>query len=369
MSQPPLGNLFKSSVNIHKSKNCLLFFTRTIFIIQLASCPGMLKTGISKRVSDQILIKMKKIQLLCLFFIVSFQSLLFAQIDPCLSITKEVIAPTQSGAHNYFGVKITLSQTYDENITVTGYIYDGGDPNVNHPYELTIAAGDLSVQTSYYFYETSPTSDADVNFSGIYPLYVTHSGQIYTTHGECTEFSEGVKTLSETYIEAAEGTVNFSESAFSSIDMEDFYEYLVANGVSATASHYSVSSNDVQTFKDKCLAAWEAFWDIVEAKYGSVSSITSEQLQGVLDLNGDAFAASRQPQPNEGHVGCMVGALGCQSFARSDRRDRDHNCMTTGGGTPNGVLFNGLICLLNSSATYNIQMGVCTAGYYSCIGL
>jgi hypothetical protein len=67
----------------------------------------------------------------------------------------------QSGPHNYFGVRVTLAQTYGENVTVTGFIYDEGNgANTNHPFSLTVAAGDLTAETAANFYETDPTATA-----------------------------------------------------------------------------------------------------------------------------------------------------------------------------------------------------------------
>lgn len=78
----------------------------------------------------------------------------------------------QSGSHNYFGVRVTLAQTYTENVTVTGYIYDmGGGANTNTPFSLTITAGDLTAETAPNFYQTDPTATAETALGTIATVY------------------------------------------------------------------------------------------------------------------------------------------------------------------------------------------------------
>jgi len=98
---------------------------------------------------------------------VNFNSALKAQV------TAEIIATDpQSGSHNYFGVKVTLSQTYNHDVTVTGYIFDeGGGFNANHPFTLTVPTGELTAETPLNFYETDPTASAAVDNIGIVYTY------------------------------------------------------------------------------------------------------------------------------------------------------------------------------------------------------
>lgn len=78
----------------------------------------------------------------------------------------------QSGSHNYFGVRVTLAQTYTENITVTGYIYDmGGGANTNNPFSLTVTAGNLTAETAANFYQTDPTAPAEAMLGTIATVY------------------------------------------------------------------------------------------------------------------------------------------------------------------------------------------------------
>lgn len=77
----------------------------------------------------------------------------------------------QSGAHNYFGVKVTLDTIYSENVTVEGYIYDLGSFNTNTPFLVTVTAGNLSNQTALNFYETDATAEAATIIATITTLY------------------------------------------------------------------------------------------------------------------------------------------------------------------------------------------------------
>ena len=91
-----------------------------------------------------------------------------AQVAPCPSATADAFALNpQSGLHNYFGIRITLNQTYPSNVIVTGFIHDLGDANENTPFTLTITTGNLTNETSSTYYETSPTSEGAVTVSSI----------------------------------------------------------------------------------------------------------------------------------------------------------------------------------------------------------
>ena len=84
---------------------------------------------------------MKKIYgILFLIALVGFKTNLQAQ-TPCDAVT--VIAlpqDPQSGAHNYFAVRATLTQAFGQDVTVTGFIHKDADENNNqdHPFSITI---------------------------------------------------------------------------------------------------------------------------------------------------------------------------------------------------------------------------------------
>jgi|GEM_PF-6612829 len=108
------------------------------------------------------------LSLLALVFLCSFAQ---AQ-SPCASVSVEAFGLNpQSGAHNYFGVRVTLSATYGQDVTVTGYIHRDVDEwnNQDHPFTLTVYSGNLTAETSVTYYQTDPTSGADVTVTSVSP--------------------------------------------------------------------------------------------------------------------------------------------------------------------------------------------------------
>ncbi len=106
---------------------------------------------------------------------------------PCESVTAAAFAGDQSGAHNYFGVRVTLAQAYSQDVTVTGYIHKDADENGNtdHPFTLTITAGSLTAETAANFYETDPAGGAAVTVASVSPcpiseITATYAGVVVT---------------------------------------------------------------------------------------------------------------------------------------------------------------------------------------------
>lgn len=113
---------------------------------------------------------MKKRVLILMCFLFASTALLKAQA-PCDAVTAEAFAmDPQSGAHNYFGVRVTLAQAYSQDVAVSGYIFDDGNGgDTNHPFTLTITAGNLTAETEATFYQTDPTAIAAVSISSVTP--------------------------------------------------------------------------------------------------------------------------------------------------------------------------------------------------------
>jgi len=132
---------------------------------QLAKCYGNTENRVLNRVGA-IFIFMKKLLAILSGFLI-FSGIMKAQV----TVETFPLDP-QSGSHNYFGVRVTLSQTSAEDVTVTGYVYDEGNgPNTNHPYSLTVTAGNLSAETAANFYETDPTASAVADLGTIGTTY------------------------------------------------------------------------------------------------------------------------------------------------------------------------------------------------------
>jgi hypothetical protein len=98
--------------------------------------------------------------------------LLLLAFGTSAQINVEITAPAQqSGQYNYYGVKVTINQPLERDITVNGYVYDDGSPNNNHPFSLTIPQGFLEAETVWNFYQTCPACGAAASLSAIAATY------------------------------------------------------------------------------------------------------------------------------------------------------------------------------------------------------
>lgn len=111
---------------------------------------------------------MKKIGLFLFCCLCAFNTLMSQTSCPGVNVQAYPMDP-QSGAHNYFGIRVTLAQAFSQDVVVTGYIHKDADENNNqdHPFTLTVAVGSLSAETPANFYETDPTGGADVTVASI----------------------------------------------------------------------------------------------------------------------------------------------------------------------------------------------------------
>ena len=108
--------------------------------------------------------------ILFLLALMAFKTDLQAQ-TPCDAVTVTVIAPSpQTGTNNYFGVRVSLAQVYNQDVIVEGYIYETeGGARVDNPYSLTIPTGSLTAETDLYFFATGPASSATATISSVSP--------------------------------------------------------------------------------------------------------------------------------------------------------------------------------------------------------
>lgn len=113
---------------------------------------------------------MKKLLIFTIVFIIGLVNCLQAQI--CNGALVEAFPrQPQTGSHNYFGVRVTLTQPYSQNVTVTGTIHSSVDPG-SYPtaiFTLIVPAGSLSAQTSDDFYQMDPTGSAEVTVESVTP--------------------------------------------------------------------------------------------------------------------------------------------------------------------------------------------------------
>lgn len=78
----------------------------------------------------------------------------------------------QTGQFNHFGVRVSIAEVQSNDVIVTGYIYnDGNGPDTNHPFSVTISAGNLTAETAATFYQTDPAAGAAVMLGSITAYY------------------------------------------------------------------------------------------------------------------------------------------------------------------------------------------------------
>ena len=106
--------------------------------------------------------------ILFLLALMAFKTNLHAQT--CAGVTAEAIPINpQTGSQNNFTVRVTLSQIYGQDVTVSGYFYDEGvGANLNSPFTLTVTAGNLTAET-YDHYSAHPTSSGAVVIESVTP--------------------------------------------------------------------------------------------------------------------------------------------------------------------------------------------------------
>jgi hypothetical protein len=113
---------------------------------------------------------MKSIYKSILLLLGLFMFNVVAKGQDCSSVLVEAYGMNpQTGAHNFFGVRVTLLVTHHSDITVTGYIHRDVDEegNQDHPFSLTVSAGNTVAETLPGFYQTDPASGASVTIASI----------------------------------------------------------------------------------------------------------------------------------------------------------------------------------------------------------
>ena len=104
------------------------------------------------------------------FGILFLQFLFFASVHAQVQLEIFPMDP-QTGGNNYFGVRVSVSEAYNYDITATGYIYEESNPSTNNPFSLTISAGNLSAETAANFYQAGPASSANGQLATIIYMY------------------------------------------------------------------------------------------------------------------------------------------------------------------------------------------------------
>lgn len=261
---------------------------------------------------------MRNLFLIIATFISIFHVKTNAQVNPCSStITVEATSPNpQSGAHNYFGVKVTLNQAYTTNVTVNGYIHDDDDEsNTSHPFEVVVTVGNTSNETSLNFYQTGPTSNASITISSITPYFVSNGSSYFNLFGDCTANTQAVVDTAALLTDSLEVGHVFLNNIIELDDDEylSFLRSITKYGPIATALTYNIDSNDVYAFIERSTQAIDNSIDFIKVGLFGSKPLDSLTYQEILTLGEhivNANLASRvAPEEIGGSNGSCLGSL------------------------------------------------------------
>jgi hypothetical protein len=224
---------------------------------------------------------------ICFVFALAYGSLICRSQTaiPCGNILSVEVVPLnpQSGSYNYYAVNATLNQEFDQDVTVSGFIYDVGSPNTNNPFSLTITAGNISHQTISTFYQTTPSTSAEVSINNISPNFVSKSEVFYATSSytdlACVNFKETFADKALIYLDSMSSAKLFLDGiiTLNYDQLKLFLTDLVDNGISQTSIDYGIDSIQLKTFVSKFDKADSLYQLLAIDYYGPVDSISQEQ--------------------------------------------------------------------------------------------
>lgn len=113
-----------------------------------------------------------------IFLLSSTLSNLKAQ-NNCAIISVDPESNFQTGIYR---VKVSLDQSYDQQITVSGVIRDETNLSTETPFSVTVPMGNTTAATDYFF-EISPEGDLNWIVNEITPFVVPKNGVYYGTQG------------------------------------------------------------------------------------------------------------------------------------------------------------------------------------------
>ena len=196
---------------------------------------------------------MKRFYLYIVASLLTFSMTVHAQ-SPCDKVSVEAfqLLP-QSGPHNYFGVRVSISEPYWENIVVTGYIWDGPEEHgydENHPYTLTIYAGYTTAETASNFYETGPAAEGAASISSVSPCPLdpltvcNNAGQLHNDY-QSYVLSYLISQNTDLSDTAALKTILYSKTTdfFEMHEIESDYPYTFNFGATTTSSFNHTSTD------------------------------------------------------------------------------------------------------------------------------
>jgi len=256
--------------------------------------------------------------------VLAFHSNVNAQ---CSTVSVEAFPlEPQSGNHNYFGVRITLTRTYDQDVTVNGYIHDEGDPNTNLPFELTVTTGNLTAETYATFYETSPAASAVVDVSSVSPCPVTEDSNFVITRNE---------DITDSAYNGYKITVSDVYSRLSKLKRK--VEIFNTNNESIGVAYIKLeSSNDQENMYDKIHTDSSHFSGILTIE------VDSQTIYSITITNGEVANRQVPPVYNAG-LSCTWGHV--------------HDCVAYEIEGMNWVHY--AFCLMSAPACYLEQWSSC----------
>ncbi|HWR33771.1 MAG TPA: hypothetical protein VN451_09600, partial [Chitinophagaceae bacterium] len=174
-------------------------------------------------------------------------------------------------------------------VTVTGYIFDEDGPsNTDHPFEVIVTAGNTTNQTSSNFYQTSPTSNAIITIVAITPYLVSDGSTLFNTYGDCASVSQAVVDTEGVLQDSIEVVDDYFNNTIA-LDAEqawEFFDYILHNGVAATAASYNIDSNAIHSYLARSAQATASSIDFIKnSLFGnkSLDSLTDEEFLTLSD--------------------------------------------------------------------------------------
>ncbi|HYM95484.1 MAG TPA: hypothetical protein VET23_15200 [Chitinophagaceae bacterium] len=200
--------------------------------------------------------------------------------SPCSNVT----AITFSNVSHYYGIRVSVSQTYGADITVTGYIYDDfSGANFNNPFTLTITEGNLSAETSASFFQSSEyATSATVIIDNVNPCYpnpdsfdanFSHIGSLHNAFlaNALDNFTIPGSTIS--YDSAINSVMLFNKSFFQSNEYSYFGETQSSDITDQECTYAKLFAN-APDFNSKLLSGSDSVsLDSAKIKIGAASYV------------------------------------------------------------------------------------------------
>ncbi len=311
----------------------------------------------------------KSLSLLTLALIVGYSNS-YSQSSLNLGIGTVSVFPKnpQSGLHYYYGVRVTLDQTYNEDVTVKGYIFDNNSPSIIQSYAVTVSSGNLSNETADTFFDTSPITVVGVSITHAAPIYVTKNDSIYVVNGPPGVFTEDFVALTKAFHDSLQLAYDYLDGliTLNQQRLDDFIAAFCDSSIAYVASEFSLDVKDVELFAHKFDTAYSIFDSMGKYQYGPVDSISPSQLISLWYLESNALVYSRlaPEEVGNGPVECIVGFTLCMTIAYGSHGAELVHCNIY-------YIFNGSMrkkCIAASNENFQYANQGCITSLAACMG-